>query len=177
MRGICLPIGATIEKLTNASVETWVKWDERQRPWLRLFDFGARAGKSMYVTPRNGGGRRGTPRNTLRFTITVAGDPAEQQANSEEEFPVGADTHVVMTLDADKDVAKLYVNGKLMATQEAVTLTPSELGNTTNNWIGRSQFPDPFFKGSFDEFRIYNKALSQEEVEANFKAGPEKAPQ
>jgi hypothetical protein len=82
-----------------------------------------------------------------------------------------------MTLDADKDVAKLYVNGKLMATQEAVTLTPSELGATANNWIGRSQFPDPFFKGSFDEFRIYNKALTPEEVDANFKAGPEKAPQ
>jgi hypothetical protein len=172
-----LPIGATIEKLTNASVETWVKWDERQRPWLRLFDFGARAGKSMYVTPRNGGGRRGSPRNTLRFTITTGGDAGEQQANSPDEFPVGEDTHVVMTLDADKDVAKLYVNGKLAATQEEVTLSPSDLGNTSNNFIGRSQFPsDPHFKGSFAEFRIYNKTLSPEEVEANFKAGPEKPP-
>jgi hypothetical protein len=173
---MALPIGPSIEKMSNVSVETWVKWGERQRPWLRLFDFGARAGKSMYVTPRNGGGRRGGPRNTLRFTITIDGDAGEQQANSADEFPVGAETHVVMSLDAEKDIAKLYVNGKLAATQEGVTLTPSDLGNTANNWIGRSQFPDPFFKGSFDEFRIYSKALSAEEVEASFRAGPDKVP-
>ena len=114
------------------------------------------------------------PANTLRFTITVNGDAGEQQANSPDQFPIGADTHVALTIDADKDVAKLYVNGKLAATQENVTLSPSDLGKTTNNWIGRSQFPDPFFKGSFTEFRIYNSALTPEQVAKNFELGPDK---
>jgi hypothetical protein len=173
---VALPIGDTIEKLTNSTFETWVKWDERQRAWLRLFDFGVRGGKSMYVTPRNGGGRRGAVRDTLRFTITVNGDPGEEQANSPDQFPVGEETHVVLTIDADKKVAKLYVNGKLAATREELTLTPSSLGKTGNNWIGRSQFRDPFFKGSFNEFRIYNTTLSAEEVAKNFELGPDKLP-
>jgi hypothetical protein len=168
-----LPIGGTIEKLTNATFETWTTSDVQPRTWTRLFDFGARRGKSMYVTPR-GGGRRGS---ALRFTITVNGDPGEEQANSPDQFPVGENTHVALTIDADKKVAKLYVNGKLAATREELTLKPADLGNTVNNWIGRSQFPDPFFKGSFDEFRIYDTPLTAEEVETNFKAGPEKAPQ
>jgi hypothetical protein len=171
---VALPIGDTMEKLTNSSFETWVKWDERQPAWLRLFDFGVRGGKSMYVTPRNGGGRQGGPRGTLRFTITTNGDPGEEQANSPDQFPVGEETHVALTIDAEKHVAKLYVNGKLAATREELTLTPSSLGKTGNNWIGRSQFRDPFFKGSFNEFRIYNTTLSPEEVEASFKAGPDK---
>jgi hypothetical protein len=171
---VALPIGETIEKLTNATIETWVTWDERQRAWLRLFDFGVRGGRSMYITPRNGGGRA-MPRNTVRFTITTNGDPGEQIANSEMEFPVGEETHVALTIDAEKDVATLYVNGKAVATRENLTLTPSDFGRAPNNWLGRSQFPsDPYFKGSFSEFRIYNKALSAEQVAKSFQAGPDK---
>jgi len=44
---------------------------------------------------------------------------------------------------------------------------PSNLGNTANNWIGRSQFAvDPFFDGFIDDFRIYSRALSATEIAA-----------
>jgi hypothetical protein len=37
---------------------------------------------------------------------------------------------------------------------------------TSQNWLGRSQFitVDPYFNGSLDDFRIYNRALSESEV-------------
>jgi hypothetical protein len=168
-----LPIGEQIEKLTNSTFEMWVTWDERQRAWVRFFDFGSR-GRSMYITPRNGRSDQGSPTNTLRFTITTSGDAGEQQINSADEFPVGTETHVALTIDADRDVARLYVNGKQVGANEKLTLSPSDLGRTANNWLGRSQFPDPYFKGSINEFRIYNKTLTPEEVEASFKAGPDK---
>jgi hypothetical protein len=41
-----------------------------------------------------------------------------------------------------------------------------------NNWLGRSQWPDPLFDGHFDEFRIYDHALTAQEVSDNFAEGP-----
>jgi hypothetical protein len=51
----------------------------------------------------------------------------------------------------------------------------SELGdlNDVNNWLGRSNWTaDANLNGTFDEFRIYNSALSGSEVAASLAAGP-----
>jgi Concanavalin A-like lectin/glucanases superfamily len=45
-----------------------------------------------------------------------------------------------------------------------------------NNWLGRSQWGDPLYDGSIDEFRIYNTALSAGEVADSFATGPDPAP-
>ena len=57
-----------------------------------------------------------------------------------------------------------------------ITIKPSDLGNTTNNFVGASQYTetDPLFHGSISEFRIYDSALTAAEVEANSKLGPDK---
>ena len=37
---------------------------------------------------------------------------------------------------------------------------------TIANWLGRSRFaPDPYYKGWMDDFRIYNKALTESEIQ------------
>ncbi len=49
----------------------------------------------------------------------------------------------------------------------AETTARADLGATANDWIGRSEFTkDPFFDGAVDEFRIYDRALSPEEIQA-----------
>jgi hypothetical protein len=53
-----------------------------------------------------------------------------------------------------------------------MTLRPSSLGSTANNYIGRSQYPDPHFNGVIDEFRIHNEALSPSEIAATYALGP-----
>ena len=40
------------------------------------------------------------------------------------------------------------------------------MGNTTQNWIGKSQYGDPGLNGTVDEFQIYDRALSQAEIQA-----------
>ena len=45
-----------------------------------------------------------------------------------------------------------------------MTLKPSTLGNTTQNWIGRSQYSDAYLDGLVDDFRIYDHALSASEI-------------
>jgi len=58
---------------------------------------------------------------------------------------------------------KLYLDGHLVGSAVTAKL-PADLGNTTQNWLGRSQWPDPYFNGSLDDFRIYSRALSEAEV-------------
>ena len=58
----------------------------------------------------------------------------------------------------------LYLDGRAADAVTTETL-PSDLGSTTQNWIGRSQWDDPYFLGSIDEFRIYNRALSADEIQ------------
>jgi len=52
-----------------------------------------------------------------------------------------------------------------------MTLNPSLLGSMGNNYLGRSQYPDPYFDGMMDEFRIYNTALSSAEMAATAALG------
>ncbi len=73
-------------------------------------------------------------------------------------------THVAVTLSGS--VGTLYINGTVAGTNSAMTLTPSSLGSTTLNYIGKSQWNDPYLNGSVDEFQIYPRALSSTEVTA-----------
>ena len=48
-----------------------------------------------------------------------------------------------------------------------MTLNPSSLGITTQNYIGKSQYSaDPNLKGLVDEFKIFSRALSATEIAA-----------
>ena len=58
-----------------------------------------------------------------------------------------------------------------------MTLSPSSLGSTNQNWIGRSQYSaDPYLDGRVDDFRIYNRALSSSEVSALASGGATPTP-
>ncbi|KRF41873.1 LamG-like jellyroll fold domain-containing protein [Paenibacillus sp. Soil787] len=59
----------------------------------------------------------------------------------------------------------LYVYGQQVGSGN-INIRPSDLGITTKNYIGRSQFSDPYLDGRVDDFRIYNSALTAQEVTA-----------
>jgi len=58
----------------------------------------------------------------------------------------------------------LYVNGAEVARNAALTISPAALGNTTQNWLGRSQYADPYLDGALDNVRVYSRPLSAGEV-------------
>jgi hypothetical protein len=49
--------------------------------------------------------------------------------------------------------------------------------NDEDNWLGRSQWPDPVFDGLYNEFNIYDHALTDVEVAARLAAGPVPVPE
>jgi hypothetical protein len=78
---------------------------------------------------------------------------------------------LVCTVDAAAKTAALYDNGQMVAFANNFTATPQGVGHTFNDYIGRSQFADPYYNGSIDEFRIYNNSMSPVQVEADYEAG------
>ncbi|TWT92904.1 hypothetical protein Pla108_40440 [Botrimarina colliarenosi] len=76
--------------------------------------------------------------------------------------------HLVLTVDST-DVG-YYVDGAQIGT---APLNGFSLANVSNDlaYLGRSLYPDPFFQGSIYEFRIYDNALTDVEVQANYSAG------
>jgi DUF1680 family protein len=149
-----LPAGI-VSALTDFTVAAWVN-PKQIITWSRIFDFGTGTGTYMFLTVDAGSGPR--------FSITTGGYSAEQQINATSELTAGQWVHVAVTLSGN--TGTLYVNGTAVATNAAMTLNPSSLGDTTNNWIGRSQFGDPDLPAMVDEFQIYNRALSQSEVQS-----------
>jgi Concanavalin A-like lectin/glucanases superfamily len=76
--------------------------------------------------------------------------------------------HVAIVLPAGAPYTGLmYIDGAVVATNNAMTLHLSDIGATLNNWLGRSEFTaDPYFNGSMDDFRVYKRALSPQEIAA-----------
>ena len=66
----------------------------------------------------------------------------------------------------------LYLDGSVVATKTNATYTPSDMGVSAQNWLGRSQYgADGYFKGSLHEFTIYGRCLSASDV-SNIYADP-----
>ena len=153
---VTMPTGI-VSTLTNFSVATWVRLDTTAN-WRRLFDFGTGTTVYMFLTPQNGA------TGVVRFGITTGGNGAEQVINGTATLPTLQWVHVAVTKSGN--TGTLYVNGLQVGQNTGMTLGPSSLGSTANNWIGRSQYGDPYLDGRVDDFRIYNRGLTGVEVAA-----------
>lgn len=150
---VTLPAGV-LNGLTDITVSAWVNLDSAST-WSRVFDFGTGMSNYMFLTASNG--------SVVRFAIRTP-SVGEQIINGTSALPTGVWTHVAVTLSGSTGI--LYVNGIEVGRNTAMTLTPSSLGVTTQNYIGNSQWPDPYLNGRVDEFRIYADALSADEMAA-----------
>jgi hypothetical protein len=156
---VTLPSGF-IQTLTSITITVWVNVHADQT-WQRVFDFGSSQTVYMFLTSHAGGGN-------ARFAISTAGNTMEQTLNATAVLPTGTWTHVAIVLGSNGGT--LYINGASVATNPALTLRPADLGATTNNYLGRSQFVDPYFNGEIDDFRIYATALTSAQVTAIYNA-------
>ena len=156
-----LPTGI-VGTLSNFTIITWVRLNSTGN-WNRIFDFGSGTTTNMFLTPQNGGDGR------LRFAITINGGGSEQQINCGSTMSAGVSYQVVVTLNGNTGI--LYLNGLPVGTNSSMTLRPLSLGSTVNNYLGRSQYPDPYLDGLIDEFRIYNVGLSSAEIAATAALG------
>jgi len=152
--------GGIVGSLSNITIMAWVNLNSTAT-WSRLFDFGTSTANYMFLTPQTGG--------AMRFAITTNGSGAEQQINASLAVSTNGWHQVAVSLSSGKGV--LYVDGAAVGTNASMTLNPTSLGSTANNYIGKSQWPDPYFDGAIDEFRIYSAGLSAAEIAATAALG------
>jgi hypothetical protein len=137
--------------------------------WERIFDFGigSTSNNSLYLVAR-----AGSPSTTpVQFVISTKGHSAASgQINSPSALTPKVWHHIAIVLPAGSTyTGTMYIDGIAVATNTAMTLHAADLDATTNNYLGRSQFNgassgDPLFNGSLDDFRVYKRALSPQEI-------------
>jgi glucose/arabinose dehydrogenase/type 1 glutamine amidotransferase/regulation of enolase protein 1 (concanavalin A-like superfamily) len=156
-----MPEGIVSDLDGDFTIATWFNRAVTGQTWSRIFDFGTGQTVNMFLTPNAGGDNNG-----LRFAITTSGNAQEQQithTGANQQLPTGWQ-HVAVTLSGN--TGQLWLNGEVVATNTNMTLRPADLGVTTQNYIGNSQYPDPLINGTVDDFNIFSRALSQSDIQA-----------
>lgn len=138
----------------DVTIAAWVNADTLGA-WSRVFDFGTSATNYMFLSLRD---HEGNPRFGVRpegsGESTLIG-PAFPDSKSWQ--------HVAVVIDGN--TYTLFVNGIQVASVSNMQVDPSELGQTNRNYLGKSQFSaDPYFDGRIDDFRVYGRALSGQEL-------------
>jgi hypothetical protein len=138
----------------------------------RLWDFGdhiiASGGitGTAYFYEGAGRGAAGLPMNTPGGGEATATAPTANQS----QFTTNV-VCVAATIDSPNHILNLYTNGVLAM---SVTNIVVDLGLVADNFslLGRSQWADPHFAGSIDDFRVYYGVLTPTQVAQSFAAGP-----
>jgi hypothetical protein len=151
-----------LASLSNATIESWFLWNGGNG-WQRVFDFGSGTGRYLFFTPKPAGGEQ-------RALFNIFNGSASYSLYTLQPLIQGKWYHVAVTFNSSTNTGKLYLNGELQD-EENIPIYPSGLGNTTQNWLGLSQYgQDPYFNGRIDEFRLWNVTRTQAEIQAGMKA-------
>jgi hypothetical protein len=154
---VSLPIGSVINSLTSSTFATWVNFSNAGGAWQRIFDFGTGTTVYMFLSPRI------DTAGVMRFAITTQGNTVQYLLNAPSTLARGWH-HVAVVINGASKTMQMCLDGVVVASATTAVL-PSDLGNTTQNWLGRSQYTaDAYFNGYLDDFRIYNRALPQAQV-------------
>ncbi len=166
-----LPNGI-VSSLGDATFMAWTEW--RGGPaYQRIFDFG---------TSTAGEGKREQCKSCV-LLMNASGDPNGQGLCAQVHAPNVTTEQIVTTqvLDTNfrqvalvfksRDSMTLYLDGRAIGSTP-ITVALSDITDN-NNWLGLSQFiSDVSYEGDYDEFRIYDRALSACEIAVTADNGP-----
>jgi hypothetical protein len=152
--------------LTNATFTTWFFYEDNGR-WTRVWDFGADTNNYVFLTPRNGQSYGGTYAiDTLRVAYRVGGG-GETLVNMPTSLTNNSWNEVTVTFSGT--TMTMYHNGSSIGSVTNGNTLPN-LGTTSNNYMGKAQFPDPYYQGDIGIFFVYDACLSATDVNDNFEA-------
>ena len=168
-------IGPTIAASSSLTVETWFTISTAAQTWRKLWMFGVAGGsaaQSGYIDFTPFSGSAGNPPSSSFKTV----GGAEITTRADPNPPIQATgTQILSTVvyDDPGNQIRIYLNG-VLADSEIWTGTISQLGSTTQNFIGAAVFfGDLDWAGTVDEMRIWQGAMGDAQALANFNAGPD----
>ncbi|MHC4396828.1 MAG: LamG domain-containing protein [Planctomycetota bacterium] len=128
--------------------------------WPKFIDFANGAGADNIIFARF------ETSDTLAFVVWSGGSEGGY-VTANNVLELGVWQNFVVTLDGTGN-AVIYKNG--VPVGAGTTYVPRNI-NRTNNYIAKSNWNDDYYKGSIDDVRIYDRALSVEEVEELYESG------
>ncbi|NLI76274.1 MAG: hypothetical protein GX442_07525 [Candidatus Riflebacteria bacterium] len=154
---VALPPGV-VDGLTNFTIACWVNLQTNTSDQV-VWYFGSDSSHYMWLTPR-----RSTNGNLLLFGIN--GGVGEETLSGTVTVPTDGWHHLAFTMSGSN--GRLYLDGTLVGASSGFTKNPTHLGATDDNWIGNDQplYADPRFDGQIDDFVVFSRALSLNEVRA-----------
>ena len=177
-----LPNGM-ISSLTAVTFEGWVTIDSTDQAWARLFDFGTTS-EGEHTGP--GGGGSGVNYlylsaavnanyNSHRFEMS-AGVSDDIFTDAGTPTVVGEEYHFLVTVENDGEggmIGRWWKNGVQIVFGDTADVELSAVQDV-NNWLGRSNWTgDANLNGQFNEFRIYDHAMTPLEAQISYQLGPE----
>lgn len=130
--------------------------------YQRIWDIGNDTTSYLYLL--SDGGNKG--HEGYAAAITKSGWSNEIGVEKKTNFD--KNRWVLTTVVMDGTQMSLYENGQQIGETTDTKISVNDLGATTNNLIGYGQFGDNPTKGQFAEVKIYNKALSADEIAAMY---------
>lgn len=147
---LTLPTGIVSTITGSFTIEAWINWKGTNNSFPRIIDFGNDQNNWIVLSAAIPFGSTGP-----RFIINEGG--TFQFVDAATPITPNVWSHIAVTLDASTNTANIYVDGSLSGTTPGFTFRLSDLGSTTSNWLGKSEYPtDPYYDGNIDELRISN---------------------
>lgn len=144
-----------LDGIENYTISMFVNVKELST-WSRLFDFGSGTQKFIFLTLSASGGKIVWDTNDTTKVVSV----------NTGGIIVPINNWINVTCTYENGTSTLYLNGHPIAQKTGAHPDLSRLWNTSQNYIGNSQFDaDPSIKADFADIRLYNRALSQDAVE------------
>lgn len=175
--------------VSGAVLFVWQASVSEVRTWSRFGDFGTSddgedtstsAHNSAYIMVTPNSGRVGA--DGLEMTNHVPGSTFTAQdtfaGGTPRPFGVNVERYVTAVYDHndhngsgaefENGTMSLYLNSRLVDKGGISPDLDLRTFNDNNNWLGRSQWPDALLAGALNEFRIYDHALTADEVREMF---------
>lgn len=150
-----IQLPATIANSRDLTLATWIYW-EGGNSWQRIFDFGNDTDHYMFLSPK--------PSSSNRLRLAIKNRGSEEVLNATTTHKAKQWIHVAVTFSAD--AVTLYLNGEPAGSSTSIAARPADF-KPVLNYVGRSQFTaDPMLNAAIDDVRIYNYALSADEIAA-----------
>ena len=164
-----LPAGV-FNGLEDMTVSCWVNMDASGGAYQRIWDFGFKSDASNFNTTSYmyliaDGSNQGHVGYTAAITNSGWGD--EKGPEKQQPLETGKWIFTTVTFDGSEKEMSLYEDGVLIGT-EKTDVDLSILEDADNAMIGYGQFTNPIMDGRVADFKIYDYAMTAEQVADEF---------
>lgn len=141
-----------LKGLETTTISTWVKFSQNSSAmsdWQRIFDFGEDENNNFFLSKNK--------------QVEVKANGKAESTGTSLTFEDDEWIHVAITIG--NGAVRLYENGEEISSNLKLSSSLEDFWQATENYIGKSKYEaDPKLKADIDEFKIYNTALTSDEI-------------